>query len=138
MLLAEFMVGLWVHYCGILEDKNSGRSEVSWGVVHEVSEENKDSYQEVGWACLCVILALEFWLHSHMFCVVECEDSELICLDKEVPRQASIQAGSEKEDQRSASLKRNLNCTGSEGSKVLPTLSPACENINLFEQKHLN
>lgn len=52
------MVGLWIRYCGSLEDKISGRSEVSWGVVREASEEeNKDSYQEVGWACLCAISA---------------------------------------------------------------------------------
>lgn len=70
---------------------------------------------------------------------MEFEDSELICLDKEVPIQASIQAGSEKEDQRSVSPKRNLTALGQKVQKpcqhwVQLVKTQICLNRNILTE----
>lgn len=99
---------------------------------------------EVGWGHLCVTFIRNMVAFGHILSS-EFEDGELICLDKGVPPQASIEGGSEKDtvicygDQRyqreTSSLHRASKALS---AKVLPTLGPTCENANLFEWNHLN
>lgn len=102
--------------------------EVSWGVVHEASEENKDSYQEVRWACLCAILAafthvLSSWVWREWISL------DRKCQDKLVFRLVLRKKIGITEE-------RNLTALGQKGPKSCQHWLQLVE-MHLFEQKHL-
>lgn len=92
MLLAEFMVGLWVHYCGISEDKKAGKNVVeAWFMQLERIGLLLGSRR----GCLCVcVCACEFVFNQEFDYILHVsrrvEFEELICLDKGVPRHDSF------------------------------------------------